>query len=166
MVISRKGRGCAIQGIKSKVIICLIFPILITAFIGAFHDQPTYKYSPTPERPIYAKGIALEKEVGEGTVPSPAPPPAPTSSTTMETTAYTWTGNRTATGVWPSRGAVAVDPRVIPLGTKLYIEGYGEAVAVDTGEVIKGEIIDLYMDSREECVIWGRRQVQVEILKD
>lgn len=84
----------------------------------------------------------------------------------MEATAYTWTGNRTATGVWPSRGAVAVDPRVIPLGTKLYIEGYGEAVAVDTGEVIKGEIIDLYMDSREECVIWGRRQVQVEILKD
>jgi len=82
----------------------------------------------------------------------------------METTAYAGSGNRTATGTWPSRGTVAVDPRVIPLGTKLYIEGYGHAIAEDTGGGIKGGIIDLYMDSHEECIIWGKRHVLVEIL--
>lgn len=79
----------------------------------------------------------------------------------MEATAYTWTGNRTATGTWPSRGTVAVDPEVIPLGTKLYIEGYGPAVAEDTGGAIKGEIIDLYMETKDECWQWGRQEVEV-----
>ena len=80
-------------------------------------------------------------------------------------TAYTWTGNRTATGTWPSRGTVAVDPLVIPLGTELHIEGYGSAVAADTGGAIKGQIIDLYMDSEHECWQWGRRQVEVRVIK-
>ncbi len=82
---------------------------------------------------------------------------------TFEATAYTWTGNRTATGTWPSRGTVAVDPRVIPLGTELHIKGYGPAVAADTGGAIKGQIIDLYMDSEHECWQWGRQKVEVQI---
>ena len=82
---------------------------------------------------------------------------------TFEATAYTWTGNRTATGTWPSRGTVAVDPEVIPLWTKLYIEGYGEAVAADTGGAIKGQIIDLYMESEDECWQWGRQTVEVVV---
>ena len=83
----------------------------------------------------------------------------------MEATAYTWTGNRTATGTWPSRGTVAVDPGVIPLGTELHIEGYGAAVAADTGGAIQGQKIDLYMDSEHECLQWGRRQVEVRVLE-
>lgn len=79
-------------------------------------------------------------------------------------TAYTWTGNRTARETWPSRGTVAVDPRVVPLGTRMHIEGYGEAVAVDTGGAIKGYRLDLYMDGRKEALEWGRRQVEVTIL--
>ena len=93
------------------------------------------------------------------------PEPAEPEVMFMEATAYTWTGNRTATGTWPSRGTVAVDPRIIPLGTKLYIEGYGHAVAEDTGGAIKGNIIDLYMDDRSECLNWGRRQVEVRIVE-
>jgi 3D (Asp-Asp-Asp) domain-containing protein len=81
----------------------------------------------------------------------------------LEATAYTWTGNRTATGTWPSRGTVAVDPRVIPLGTELHIEGYGSAVAADTGGAIQGQRIDLYMDTKHECLQWGRRKVEVQI---
>lgn len=81
-------------------------------------------------------------------------------------TAYTHTGNRTATGIWPYRGVVAVDPRVIPLGTRLYVEGYGYAVAQDTGGLIKGKRIDLFMDSAGEAMRWGRRQVTVRILGD
>ncbi|PRR73849.1 3D domain-containing protein [Neomoorella humiferrea] len=79
-------------------------------------------------------------------------------------TAYTHTGNRTATGIWPYRGIVAVDPRVIPLGTKLYVEGYGYAVAQDTGGLIKGNRIDVFLDSEAEAIQWGRRQVTVRIL--
>ena len=84
---------------------------------------------------------------------------------TMEATAYTWTGNRTASGTWPAVGTAAVDPKVIPLGTKLYIEGYGPAVALDTGGDIQGQIIDLYMDSYQECIEWGRRQVEVRVME-
>ena len=84
----------------------------------------------------------------------------------FEATAYTWTGNRTATGTWPSRGTIAVDPEVIPLGTRLHIEGYGEGIAEDTGGLIKGDIIDVYMESEDECWDWGRRTVEVRIIEE
>jgi len=84
----------------------------------------------------------------------------------FEATAYCYTGNRTATGTWPSRGTIAVDPEVIPLGTRLHIEGYGEGIAEDTGGAIKGEIIDLYMEDRNEALSWGRRQVEVRIIEE
>lgn len=79
----------------------------------------------------------------------------------FETTGYTWTGDRTATGTWPQKGTVAVDPQVIPLGTHLWIEGYGEAVAEDTGGLIQGQIIDLYFETEAQCWEWGRRKVRV-----
>lgn len=82
----------------------------------------------------------------------------------MEATAYTWTGQRTASGTWPAIGTVATDPEVIPLGTKIWVEGYGEAVAEDTGGAVKGNIIDVYLATEAECWQWGRRQVEVRIL--
>jgi uncharacterized protein YabE (DUF348 family)/3D (Asp-Asp-Asp) domain-containing protein len=82
----------------------------------------------------------------------------------MEATAYTHTGNPTFTGIMPYVGVVAVDPRVIPLGTRMYVEGYGFGLAADTGGVIKGKIIDVFMDTRQEALQWGRRQVRVYIL--
>ncbi len=72
----------------------------------------------------------------------------------------------TRSGTQVSRGTAAVDPRVIPLGTKLYIEGYGHAVALDTGGAIKDNRIDLYMDSREECFEFGRKDVRVWIIEE
>lgn len=83
---------------------------------------------------------------------------------TMESTAYTYTGNRTATGVEPREGLIAVDPRVIPLGTQVYIEGYGYAIAADTGGLIKGNIIDVFFPSLQRCLSWGRRPVKVYLL--
>lgn len=59
---------------------------------------------------------------------------------------------------------VAVDPSVIPLGTQLYIEGYGYAVAADTGGAINGNHIDLAMDSVSEALDFGRQQVVVHVL--
>jgi uncharacterized protein YabE (DUF348 family) len=84
---------------------------------------------------------------------------------TMVATAYTHTGNRTATGTWPSYGTVAVDPRTIPLGTPLYVEGYGFAVAEDTGGAIKGHKVDVFLDNHNNARKWGRKTVKVQILR-
>ncbi|SHE89780.1 3D domain-containing protein [Clostridium fallax] len=87
---------------------------------------------------------------------------------TMQATAYSG-GTLTATGSKPVRNpggisTIAVDPRVIPLGTKVYVERYGMAIATDTGGAIKGNIIDLYMNSHSECIAWGRQNVTVNII--
>ena len=77
---------------------------------------------------------------------------------------------KTALGRTPTVGTVAVDPKVIPLGKKLYIESvdgsyvYGECFAGDTGGAIKGNRVDLFMGSRSEALAFGRRQVKVYIL--
>lgn len=71
----------------------------------------------------------------------------------------------TATGILAREGVVAVDPRVIPLGTKLFVPGYGLALAADTGGAIIGNRIDLCMDSYDKAVEFGRRPVLVYILK-
>ena len=63
------------------------------------------------------------------------------------------------------RGVVAVDPSVIPLGTRLYIPGYGMAVAADTGGAIVGDRIDLCMESYGEAMDFGRRTIKVYILE-
>ena len=88
---------------------------------------------------------------------------------TMESTAY-YGHAATASGLKPVRNpdgisTVAVDPNVIPLGSKVYVSGYGVAIAADTGGAIKGNIIDVYLNSYEECMSWGRRQVTVQILE-
>ena len=88
---------------------------------------------------------------------------------TMESTAYYGHGT-TALGLKPVRNpnglsTIAVDPNVIPLGTKVYVSGYGLAIAADTGGAIIGNIIDVFLNSYEECYSWGRRQVTVQILE-
>lgn len=80
-------------------------------------------------------------------------------------TAYTHTGNRTRTGTYPKVGTIAVDPKVIPLGSKLYVEGYGFAKAEDTGGAIKGNKIDVFLETKNEALRWGRKKVKVYVLK-
>ena len=76
----------------------------------------------------------------------------------------------TASGMRAQRGVVAVDPRVIPLGSKLYIETsdgsfvYGFATAEDTGGAIKGNKVDLFFPSNADCMNFGRRSVKVYVL--
>jgi len=62
------------------------------------------------------------------------------------------------------RGIVAVDPRVIPMGTRLYVEGYGEAIAADQGNAIKGNRIDLFFDTHQQALNYGMKTVKVTIL--
>lgn len=70
----------------------------------------------------------------------------------------------TALGIPARYGVVAVDPDIIPLGTRLYIPGYGEAIAADTGGAINGYMIDLCMEDYTQAIAFGRRGVEVYIL--
>lgn len=87
----------------------------------------------------------------------------------MEATAYLPSDGDgeciTATGLVARHGIVAVDPDVIPLGSRLYIPGYGLAIAADTGGAIEGDIIDLCMESYDDCMDFGRQDVEVYILE-
>lgn len=95
----------------------------------------------------------------------------------VEATAYTAgyesTGKRpgdkgygiTFTGTKFRKGIIAVDPKVIPLGTKVWIEGYGEAIAEDTGSAIKGYKIDVAYYNLQDALEWGRKKVKMKILE-
>ncbi|MFJ7733751.1 3D domain-containing protein [Lysinibacillus sp. NPDC097231] len=102
---------------------------------------------------------------------------APTNGTgktlTMRATAYTAycegcsgiTANGTDIRSNPNLKVIAVDPRVIPLGTKVWVEGYGEAVAADTGGAIKGNKIDVFIPTEGQARQWGVKHVTVKILE-
>ncbi len=70
----------------------------------------------------------------------------------------------TRSGMRARRGIIAVDPKVIPLGTRVYVEGYGFAIAADTGGAIKGNKIDVCIIDLDEMRRWGRRTVKIHIL--
>lgn len=74
----------------------------------------------------------------------------------------------TATGIDlnknPNAKVIAVDPNVIPLGSKVYVEGYGEATAADTGGAIKGNKIDVFVPNKSDAHNWGVRTVSVKVL--
>lgn len=85
---------------------------------------------------------------------------APAGAGDFTATCYALTGT-TASGTKAGAGKVAVDPRVIPLGSRLQVAGYGAATAADTGGKIKGYRIDVWRPSTAECMAWGRRTVRV-----
>ncbi|OFD78808.1 3D domain-containing protein [Bacillus mycoides] len=64
----------------------------------------------------------------------------------------------------PNMRIIAVDPKVIPLGSKVWVENYGEAIAGDTGSAIKGNRIDVLMGSKSKAMNWGRQTVKVKVL--
>lgn len=100
--------------------------------------------------------------VSRGT--STSTPSVEASTITVQATAYTG-GGYTASGRQAAEGVIAVDPTVIPMGSRVYVDGYGYAIAADTGGAIQGNIIDLYFSSQSACENWGRRTVTVHILK-
>lgn len=79
-------------------------------------------------------------------------------------TAYTYTGHNTANGTKPAYGTVAVDPSVIPYGTRMYIEGYGYGTALDRGSAIRGSTIDVFLESEKDARKWGKRKVKIYLL--
>lgn len=107
------------------------------------------------------------------TAPAAQKAPATAAQTiAMSATAYTAyctgcsgiTANGTNLRANPNLKVIAVDPSVIPLGSRVWVEGYGEAIAADTGGAIKGNKIDVFIPSQEGAMNWGRRTVTVKIL--
>jgi 3D (Asp-Asp-Asp) domain-containing protein/LysM repeat protein len=108
--------------------------------------------------------------------PAPSAPAAPSSNSpkeiTVKATAYTAScdgcSGITATGINikanPNEKVIAVDPSVIPLGSKVYVEGFGEATAADTGGAIKGNRIDVFIPSEQDAINFGVKQLKVTIL--
>jgi 3D (Asp-Asp-Asp) domain-containing protein/peptidoglycan hydrolase CwlO-like protein len=107
-----------------------------------------------------------------GSAPSPPPslaaptPIQPASGSghqlTVVATAYSLHGG-TASGLPTGPGVVAVDPTVIPLGTRMSIPGYGPGIAADTGTAIKGLRIDLWFPTLKQAQSWGRRTVTITL---
>lgn len=91
---------------------------------------------------------------------------------TVEATAYTayceGCSGITSTGIDlrsnPNQKVIAVDPTIIPLGSKVYVEGYGEAIAGDTGGAIKGNRIDVFIPEKSQALNWGRKSVKIKVL--
>jgi 3D (Asp-Asp-Asp) domain-containing protein/peptidoglycan hydrolase CwlO-like protein len=110
------------------------------------------------------QAVAGSSEPGVPDVPLPAPavPTVGGRTLTVSSTGYSLPG-RTATGLPVGWGVVAVDPAVIPLGTRLTVPGYGEAVAADTGSGVRGNTIDLWFPTLAQARAWGRRAVTITL---
>ena len=94
--------------------------------------------------------------------PIPSGPLASGQTLTVVATGYSLPGT-TATGLRVGWGVVAVDPGLIPLGTRMTIPGYGSGVAADVGSSIQGATIDLWFPTREQALAWGRRSVTITL---
>jgi peptidoglycan DL-endopeptidase CwlO len=119
-----------------------------------------------------AKASAVAQAGATKSTSAPAAPtadsaPAPTlvasgQTMTVSSTGYSLPGT-TATGLPVGWGVVAVDPSVIPLGTRMTIPGYGEGVAADTGSAVVGSTIDLWFPTQAQAMAWGRRTVTITL---
>ena len=94
--------------------------------------------------------------------PTAAPAPGGSGTITVLSTGYSL-GGHTATGLPVGWGVVAVDPSVIPLGTRLTIPGYGEGVAADVGGSVRGDMVDLWFPSLAQAQAWGRRTITITL---
>jgi peptidoglycan DL-endopeptidase CwlO len=97
-----------------------------------------------------------------GGAPPPGPPPQSGSKVTVSSTGYCLRGT-TATGIPVGWGVIAVDPSFIPLGTRMFVPGYGEGVAADTGSAVKGAVIDLWFPTCAQALQWGWRTVTITL---
>jgi len=149
-----------------------------TAFISSLRNRQRLKAAQIAALQSAAKRVEHKSEALQAAAPaapSPqpisdtataAPPPVPAAvgarTITVTSTGYSLSG-RTATGLPVGWGVVAVDPSVIPLGTRLTIPGYGEGVAADTGGAVRGATIDLWFPTPGQAGAWGRRTVAITL---
>ncbi|PAC82843.1 peptidoglycan-binding protein [Bacillus sp. 7788] len=136
--------------------------------------------APVSSEPVQKQETVQKEQTTKKAAPKKETAKAESSSASqsvqkeMTVTATAYTANDggisgiTATGVNlnknPNAKVIAVDPNVIPLGSKVYVEGYGEAIAADTGGAIKGNKIDVHVPSKSQAQNWGVKSVKVKVL--
>ena len=144
-------------------------PVSVASFASAAAATAPATEEAEPEAPA-AEEPAAEEPVEEEPVPEaeplePAPTQAPPSGArtmTVNATAYSG-GGTTATGIPVGWGVVAVDPSVIPLGTRMTIPGYGEGVAADTGSAVIGAMIDVWVPTEAQADAWGVKTIEITL---
>ena len=143
-----------------------------SALAAARADRVAYLASLARQRRLNARQIASldsharrvveQTQAAAPTAATAAPVSAGAQTLTVASTGYSLPGT-TSTGLPVGYGVVAVDPAVIPLGTRLTIPGYGEGVAADTGSAVQGSTIDLWFPTLEAAMAWGRRTVTITL---
>ncbi|WP_110927870.1 3D domain-containing protein [Bacillus massiliglaciei] len=117
-------------------------------------SQPEKTEAPAAETPVKPSESKVQKEI--------------TVSATAYTASCDGCSGVTATGLDlkanSGQKVIAVDPSVIPLGSKVEVEGYGTAIAGDTGSAIKGNRIDVFVPNKQDAVNWGVKTVKVKVL--
>jgi cystine transport system substrate-binding protein len=113
----------------------------------------------TRARHVVERSQAIQSEAP---APTSAPPASVPGTITVTATGYSLPGH-TSSGLPVGFGVVAVDPSVIPLGTRMTIPGYGEGVAADTGSAVSGYSIDLWFPTLADALAWGRRTVTISL---
>ena len=130
---------------------------------------------PNQKLKVTKKAVAKAKSKAKATkkAPSRSDNDSILKEITVSASAYTAGCNGcsgiTSTGINlkknPGLKVIAVDPRVIPLGSKVYVEGYGYAIAGDTGGAIKGNKIDVFIPTKSGALNWGRKTVKIKVFK-
>jgi 3D (Asp-Asp-Asp) domain-containing protein len=146
-----------------------------SAYLASLQEEQVFndrRIAQLADQAAAAEARSAEISVSPAPAAQAAPAPTPAAVTTLASssgarmtvlsTAYCLRGT-TATGIPTGWGVVAVDPAVIPLGTKMFVPGYGEGVAADTGSAVKGAIIDVWFPSCAQALQWGQRTVTITL---
>lgn len=181
-MLTKSATACIVSGVLVSVILprSALAASTGTAVVSSgARPSPLASAAHLPSRPVRQSSAPLKKPVPdpqEAALPPQGPslgkkrkgaPKRLGTFTVRAYTHYTHPPNSTASGTAPRVGrTVAVDPRVIPLGSRIYVEGIGEFVAEDTGKNIKGRSLDLFLPSIQECIRFGRRQRDVYLFVD
>ncbi|QKJ40511.1 LysM peptidoglycan-binding domain-containing protein [Bacillus altitudinis] len=152
----------------------------VIIMIGSTLSVAGQSSAPVSSEPVQKQAPVQKEQTTKKAAPKKETAKAESSSASqsvqkeMTVTATAYTANDggisgiTATGVNlnknPNAKVIAVDPNVIPLGSKVYVEGYGEAIAADTGGAIKGNKIDVHVPSKSQAKNWGVKSVKVKVL--
>ncbi|WP_233208660.1 G5 and 3D domain-containing protein [Planomicrobium sp. MB-3u-38] len=143
-----------------------------TVVASVSRGNDTTAAAPAPKKAAAPQPAATSTKTTKTAAPVQSSEPSSSREFYVSATAYTasCTGcsGITATGINlkanPHLKVIAVDPSVIPLGSKVWVEGYGHAIAGDTGGAIKGNKIDIFMADRSAALAFGRQQVKIKIL--
>ncbi len=159
------------EGVKSSKNAVVEKPVQSDAKVST-ESTPAIPVTETPKTNTPAVPAPEKPKESTSVVPATTTSDNSSKEITVKATAYTATcegcSGITSTGINllenPDLKVISVDPSVIPLGSKVYVEGYGEAIAGDTGGAIKGNKIDVFIPSKEDAINFGVKQVKVTIL--